>query len=109
VQESHRVTTEYYKEAIGDVALTGEAAGRQMWYHDPSSPHPADSYTFCAAENPNAADKVSRFVPFAWRWWLVCSRGWGWLQVFRTQQIARWKGPKPDPAFVPKVMKGEPA
>ena len=47
-----------YAPVVGDVALTGEPAGRQMWYYDPQAKYPATECTFSAAENPNSADKV---------------------------------------------------
>lgn len=60
LKESHRVSEQYYESTVGRVPMTGEAAGRQMWYYDKNSKFPNDQLTFCAAENPNASDKVGR-------------------------------------------------
>lgn len=81
-QESHEITTQYYAKQVGDVKLTGEAAGRQMWYYDAKSSMPTADLTFSAVVNPNSADKV-----------------------FRAQQIARWKGPRPDEGAKPQTAK----
>ncbi|KAM3576082.1 hypothetical protein VYU27_001958 [Nannochloropsis oceanica] len=87
-EESHGVTQRHYQNMLGgEVPLTGEAAGRQMWYYDGKMAQALArvgkknaEYSFSAAVNPNSADKV-----------------------FRTQQISKWKGAMPDPKLRPKT------
>lgn len=60
-EESHEVTQKYYPNVVGGkVPLTGEAAGRQMWYYDAKKGKTlamvgkkSAEYTFSAAVNPN--------------------------------------------------------
>lgn len=80
------------------VPLTGESAGRQIWYkkrddkgtyfNSPSSPRSRakspfkEELTFCAADNPNSSDKI-----------------------FRNLMISQWQGEVPDEDFTPKTAR----
>jgi hypothetical protein len=54
-KRSHEITNKEHPK----YPLTGESAGRQIWYLDEkSAATEAPNYTFCAAKNPNANDKL---------------------------------------------------
>lgn len=67
-EESHGVTQRHYQNMLGgEVPLTGEAAGRQMWYYDGKMAQALArvgkknaEYSFSAAVNPN------RYLSYLW-------------------------------------------
>eukprot|EP01038_Epipyxis_sp_PR26KG_P008554 gene8554-11560_t len=88
-KDSHTITEKNFNNKH---SITGEPAGRQIWYKEPSSELKNtsldeaklvggfDELTFCAAANPNSADKL-----------------------LRKQLINEWKGPLPDENSIPKT------
>jgi hypothetical protein len=81
--ESHDVS----ERQIPGVKLTGESAGRQVWYQDEDPAVPfvdasAIKEKFCPAKNPNASD-----------------------MLFRKLMLNNWKGEQPDPNVIPTTAK----
>lgn len=66
--------------------LTGESAGRQIWYKDEGAKDDlcttAEQFSFCPSENPNSADKP-----------------------FRELMLRSWNGSRPDETIQPKTAK----
>lgn len=55
-EESHKITNDRHKQ----YPLTGEEAGRQMWYFNPSAQSDYREISFNPARNPNSGDKLFR-------------------------------------------------
>ncbi len=79
-QESHRITEEYITPS--GYKLTGESAGRQIWYCKPDGLNNTQQHSFNASVNPNSGDKL-----------------------LRSMQIQKWKGKKPDETNKPTTAK----
>lgn len=79
-KESHDVT----ERAIpNEYPMTGESAGRQIWYKSESGDATADStFDFSAHVNPNSGDKL-----------------------FRDIMMKKWSGPVPDESTKPSSAK----
>ena len=66
--ESHKIS----QKSAPKYKMTGESAGRQIWYYKEGDEASAD-YAFCASQNPNSADKP-----------------------FRAAMLEKWEGTRPD-------------
>jgi hypothetical protein len=74
--ESHKIS----QKAAPKYKMTGESAGRQIWYENPKSKNGSinNVYSFSAASNPNSSDKI-----------------------FRNIMLNKWKGRRPDETSEP--------
>jgi len=72
--ESHKISEKASKTKF---KMTGESAGRQIWYYDEKDTESVGE-SFCAASNPNSADKV-----------------------FRSIMLNKWEGSCPDEESIP--------
>ena len=66
-KESHDVTNSNFPK----YPLTGESAGRQIWYADESTETP--NPVFNASTNPNSGDKIFREIQLG-NWYVDCNR-----------------------------------
>lgn len=75
---SHEVS----QKVAPDYPMTGESAGRQIWYGEIGGANPmtSDAFEFDPNENPNSADKL-----------------------FRAIQISKWEGERPDLTSKPQT------
>ena len=76
--KSHEIS----QKVAPDYTMTGESAGRQIWYGEIGGMNPvkSDNFEFEPSENPNSADKL-----------------------FRAIQVSKWEGEKPDLDFKPST------
>jgi lanosterol synthase len=69
----------YSQKSAPKFPMTGESAGRQIWYCDKDTESEKSNHFFSASINPNSGDKI-----------------------FREEMINNWKGQMPDESTVPQ-------